>query len=32
MQEVFNKLIKAGLSPNAFYVVYCIHNTIVPSD
>ena len=32
MQEVFNKLLKAGLSPNAFYVLYCIHNKIVPSD
>ena len=30
MQEVFNKLIKAGISPNAFYVLYCIHNKIVP--
>ena len=32
MQEVFNKLIKEGLSPNAFYVLYCIHNKVVPSD
>ena len=31
MQEVFNKLIKAGLTPNSFYVLYCIHNKIVPS-
>jgi hypothetical protein len=30
MQEVFNKLIKAGLSPNSFYVLYCMHNNIVP--
>jgi hypothetical protein len=30
MQEVFDKLIKAGISPNAFYVLYCIHNKIVP--
>jgi len=31
MQEVFNKLIKAGLTPNSFYVLHCIHNNIVPS-
>lgn len=30
MQEVFNKIVKAGLTPNAFYVLYCIHNKIVP--
>lgn len=30
MQEVFNKLMKAGLTPNAFYVLYCIHYKIVP--
>ena len=30
MQEVFNKLMKAGLTPNAFYVLYCMHNKIVP--
>lgn len=30
MQEVFNKLMKAGLTPNAFYVLYCIYNKIVP--
>ena len=32
MQEVFNKLLRAGLSPNAFYVLYCIHNKIIPSN
>ena len=32
MQEVFNKLIKAGISPNAFYVLYCIHNKVVRID
>jgi hypothetical protein len=31
MQEVFNKLIKAGLTPNAFYVLYCLNNKFVPS-
>lgn len=31
MQEVFNKLMKADLTPNAFYVLYCIHNKIVPN-
>ena len=31
MQEVFNKLIKAGLTPNSFYVLHCIHNNIVPN-
>lgn len=30
MQEVFNKLIKAGLTPNAFYILYCMHNNIIP--
>ena len=30
MQEVFNKFIKAKITPNAFYVLYCIHNKIVP--
>lgn len=30
MQEVFNKIMKAGLTPNAFYVLYCIHYRIVP--
>ena len=32
MQEVFNKLLRTGLSPNAFYVLYCIHNKIIPSN
>jgi hypothetical protein len=32
MEEVFNKLIKAGLSPNSFYVLYCIHNKVVPNN
>ena len=32
MQELFNKLIKEGLSPNSLYVLYCIHSKIVPSD
>ena len=31
MQEVFNKLIKAGLTPNSFYVLHCMHNNIVPN-
>ena len=30
MQEVFDKLINEGLTPNQFYVLYCIHNNIVP--
>jgi hypothetical protein len=32
MQEVFNKLMKAGISPNGFYVLYCIHNKVVPNS
>lgn len=31
MQEVFNKLIQIKLTPNAFYVLYCIHYKIVPN-
>ena len=31
MQEVFNKLIQMKLTPNAFYVLYCIHYKIVPN-
>jgi len=30
MQEVFSKLISIGLTPNSFYVLYCIHKNIVP--
>lgn len=30
MQEVFNKLMRAGLTPNAFYVLYCMHYKIIP--
>lgn len=30
MEEVFNKIIKFGLTPNEFYVLYCIYSNIVP--
>ena len=30
MKEVFNKLISNELTPNTFYVLYCIKNKIVP--
>ena len=30
MKEVFNKLISKKLTPNAFYVLHCIKNKIVP--
>lgn len=31
MVEVFNRLIKQNLSPNSFYVLYCIKNKISPN-
>jgi hypothetical protein len=31
MEEIFNKLIKNGLSPNQFYLLWCKKNSIVPS-
>jgi hypothetical protein len=31
MKEVFDKLNKEGLSPNAFYVLYSLHNKVVPN-
>jgi hypothetical protein len=30
MEEVFNRLLKAGISPNSFYVLYSIYNNVVP--
>ena len=30
MEEIFNKLTKAELTPNSFYVLYCIKNNIKP--
>ena len=30
MQEVFLKIINAGLTPNTFYVLYCMHHKIKP--
>jgi hypothetical protein len=32
MVDIFNKLIKAGLTPNTFYVLYCIKNKTKPAD
>ena len=31
MQEVFDKLSKIGLSPNSFYVLYCMYTKVIPS-
>ena len=30
MEEIFNKLTKEELTPNSFYVLYCIKNNIKP--
>ncbi len=30
MEEIFFKITKMGLTPNAFYVLYCIHSNITP--
>jgi hypothetical protein len=32
MEEIFDKLIKAGLTPNAFYVLYCSKEKRVPNS
>jgi hypothetical protein len=31
MNEIFNKLIKAGMTPNAFYYLHSLHHNIVPN-
>jgi len=31
MNEIFNLLIKENLTPNSFYILYCIKENIVPS-
>lgn len=31
MDEIFNKLIKANLTPNAFYILYSIHQNVQPN-
>jgi hypothetical protein len=31
MEEIFNKLIEKELTPNSFYVLYCIYNTVKPN-
>lgn len=31
MVDIFNNLIKENISPNSFYVLYCIHNKINPA-
>jgi hypothetical protein len=31
MEEIFNKLIKAGITPNAFYILYSIHKNVQPN-
>ena len=30
MKEVFNKLLENSISPNTYYVLFCISNNIVP--
>ena len=30
MEEIFFKMSEMGLTPNMFYVLYCMHNNIVP--
>jgi hypothetical protein len=32
MTEIFNKLIKADLTPNTYYVLSCIHENIIPNN
>jgi|32_taG_2_1085360.scaffolds.fasta_scaffold30657_2 hypothetical protein len=32
MTEIFNLMTKEGLTPNCFYVLYCIKEKIVPTD
>jgi hypothetical protein len=32
MEEIFNKLIKEDLTPNSFYVLYCIKNNTKPNN
>lgn len=32
MVEIYNQLIKAGLTPNTFYVLYCIKNKTKPAS
>jgi hypothetical protein len=32
MKDVFNKLLKNSLSPNTYYVLYCINEKIVPNN
>ena len=32
MEEIFNKLTKEELTPNSFYVLYCIKNSIKPHN
>jgi len=31
MKEIFDRLITEGLSPNSFYILYCIHNKVTPN-
>lgn len=31
MKDIFNKLIEEGISPNTFYVLYCIKEKIIPN-
>lgn len=32
MTEIFNKLIENGLTPNSFYVLYCIKENLIPHN
>ena len=31
MKEIFDRIIREGLSPNSFYILCCIHDKIVPN-
>ena len=31
MKEIFDRLIREGISPNSFYILCCIHDKIIPN-
>ena len=32
MEEIFDKLVKVGLTPNAFYILYCSKHKRIPNS
>lgn len=32
MEEIYSRLLKMGLSPNTFYVLHCIHKSMIPAS